>query len=275
MPSRTINNLTDRKIRSLLKAGKKTAVSDGGGLTLTISTSGYAAWVLRYRFGGNAKEVTIGALDDFGLAAAREQRTRLRQMLAEGIDPARQKISDKAVQAARGADVGNFADLARLWFEKTQKLRLEHPQVIERVIRLYLNPTLGKMALSDIKPTHIIGCIEQIIAAGSPTVANDARRHLQKILDYAVIRGDLDVNPAAQITHEIVGHDEQSRDRNLSLSEIKKLYRAIDQARDWFGRDNEITIHLLLMLGVRKSELIKSRWSEFDLDRALWMIPKN
>jgi integrase len=275
MSGRQLNKLTNRKIQSLLKAGKKTAVSDGGGLTFTISASGYAAWVMRYRFGGKAKEVTIGGLDDFSLAFAREQRAKFRQMIAEGIDPARQKVSEKAKQAAPGDDVANFEQLAWLWFEKTQKPRLENPQVVERVIRLHLNPVLAKMALSEIKPKHIIGCIEQIIAKGSPTVGNNARRHLQKIFDYAVIRGDLVVNPAAQITHQIVGHDEQTRDRNLSLSDIKKLCRAIEKARDWFGRDNEITIHLLLILGVRKSELIKAKWTEIDIDRALWTIPKS
>ena len=326
MASRSLNKLTDQKIRSLVKAGDKTAVSDGRGLTLTISASGYAAWVLRYRFNGQQKEVTIGRLDDFSLTVAREQRTKLRQMLAEGIDPARQKISDtawvlhyqfggqqkevtigglddfslavareqqaklkqmlaqgidparqmisdQAAQAATSEAAKNFEQLARLWFENTQKPRLENPQVVERVLRIHLNPVFGKMALSDIKPAHIIGCIEQIIAKGSPTVANDARRHLQKIFDYGLVRGDIDVNPAAQITHQIVGHDEQSRDRNLSLAEIKTLYHTINKGRDWFGRNNEITIHLLLMLGVRKSELIKAKWTELDLDQALWTIP--
>jgi integrase len=46
---------------------------------------------------------------------------------------------------------------------------------------------------------------------------------------------------------------------------------AKDRAR--FGRDNEITVHLLLMLGVRKGELVAARWSEIDFERNLWTIP--
>jgi integrase len=274
MPRRTINNLTDRKIQSLVRAGKQTAVSDGDGLTLTISSSGYAAWVLRYRFGGKQFEVTIGALDHFGLAAARDQRTRRRKLLAEGINPARQKSADKAAQAAPADNADTFAELAWLWWEKTQVPRLENPQVVERVIRNHLNPVLGKMHLTDITPAHIIGCLESITAKGAPTVANDARRHLQKIFGYAVIRGDIAINPAAQITQGIAGHTEQARDRALVLPEIKKLLKAIERERHWFGRDNEITVHLLLLLGVRKSELLQATWSEVDFDRLLWTIPK-
>jgi hypothetical protein len=36
------------------------ARSDGGGLTFTLSKAGTAAWVLRYRTGGRARELTIG-----------------------------------------------------------------------------------------------------------------------------------------------------------------------------------------------------------------------
>ena len=36
------------------------AVSDGDGLTFTLSRSATASWVLRYRYGGRSKELTIG-----------------------------------------------------------------------------------------------------------------------------------------------------------------------------------------------------------------------
>jgi len=274
MGKHSINRLTDRKIKSLVKAGNKVAISDGDGLTLTISASGYAAWVLRYRFGGKQCEVTIGRLCNFGLAAARDQRIKLRQLLASGVNPVRQKAADLAAQAAPVDAADTFGALAKLWLEKTQAPRLENPQVVERVIRLHLNPALGGMYVADITPAHIINCLERISAAGSPTVANNARRHLQKIFGYAVIRGDLTINPAAQITHDIAGHTEQARDRALQLPEIRKLLQTIKQERHWFGRDNEIMVHLLLLLGVRKSELLKAAWSEIDFTRELWTIPK-
>jgi integrase len=274
MSKHSINRLTDRKIKSLVKAGNPIAISDGDGLTLTISASGYAAWVMRYRFGGKQCEITIGRLCNFGLAAAREQRIKLRQLLSDGIDPKREKAATLAAQAAPVDVADTFGALAKLWLEKTQVPRLENPQVVERVIRLHLNPALGGMYVADITPAHIINCLEQISAAGLPTVANNARRHLQKIFGYAVIRGDLAINPAAQITHDIAGHAEQARDRALQLPEILKLLKTIEQERHWFGRDNEITVHLLLLLGVRKSELLQATWAEIDFDRVLWTIPK-
>lgn len=231
--------------------------------------------MLRYRFGGKRQEVSIGSFADISLERARKRRDDLRELLDEGIDPARQKKAQQAVAEQSHIRPDSFGDLAMQWFEQTQKPRLENPQIVERVLRRYLIPQLGDMAPRDIKPVHIIGCLQKIIDRGAPTVANDARRHTRKIFDYAVLLEEIAVNPAAQITQEIVGHDEAARTRSLSLSEIRKLVRSMEASREWFGRDNEIMVQLLLMLGVRKMELVKARWSEFDLDgkRPTWTIP--
>jgi hypothetical protein len=52
--------LTDVRVRNWLRDGKPIAKADGGGLTFTLSPKGTAAWVLRYRFGGRARELTLG-----------------------------------------------------------------------------------------------------------------------------------------------------------------------------------------------------------------------
>jgi len=82
------------------------------------------------------------------------------------------------------------------------------------------------------------------------------------------VLGWLPVNVAADIDQYIASTTEQVRDRYLTISEIKKLFIVMARNRDWFGRDNELAIQLLLMLGVRKTELIAATWSAFDFDNA-------
>ena len=58
-----MNRLTDLEIRKWVKEGNPIAgKSDGGGLTFTLSKAGRASWVLRYRYGGKGREITIGNL---------------------------------------------------------------------------------------------------------------------------------------------------------------------------------------------------------------------
>ena len=57
-----MGRLSAIRVEQWMKAGKPLAgKSDGDGLTFTLSKSGTASWVLRYRFGGKQREVTIGS----------------------------------------------------------------------------------------------------------------------------------------------------------------------------------------------------------------------
>ena len=55
-----MGKLTDVELRNYIKAGRPVAKSDGEGLSFTLSANGTAAWPLRYRFAGKAKEMTRG-----------------------------------------------------------------------------------------------------------------------------------------------------------------------------------------------------------------------
>lgn len=273
MPRREQNKLTDRKIKSLIRAGGPAKAADGSGLTLTISPTGYAAWVLRYRFGGKEREITIGGYQDYSLKQARDRRDEIRQQIAQGVDPARYKQAQKAIRQQAEARADTFADLAWQWFNQTQAGRLQEPAHIERALRLHLIPALGALAPRDIRPAHIIAALQKIIDGGAPAVANDCRAHVKNIFDYGVLLGELEVNPAAQISRAIVGQAEPPRTRSLSLGEIRTLFQKMARA-EWFGRDNEIAVRLLLMLGVRKRELTRAEWCELDLDAGRWVIPR-
>ncbi|MBV5350602.1 DUF4102 domain-containing protein [bacterium] len=67
--------LDDITIRHWIAKGQAVAKSDGDGLTFTLSNAGTAAWVLRYRYGGRRKELTLGNYPDISLAAARQPRS--------------------------------------------------------------------------------------------------------------------------------------------------------------------------------------------------------
>ena len=71
--------------------GRPVALADGGGLTFTLSAKGTAAWVLRYRFDGKPRELTIGRYPEITLARARELAMGARAPIQQGADVARDK----------------------------------------------------------------------------------------------------------------------------------------------------------------------------------------
>lgn len=57
----------------------------------------------------------------------------------------------------------------------------------------------------------------------------------------------------------------------LTTEEIGKLMRAIYPSS--MKRSHKLSLHLLILCMVRKSELIEARWKEIDFERAEWAIP--
>ncbi len=69
------------------------------------------------------------------------------------------------------------------------------------------------------------------------------------------------------------GGEERARDRWLTLDELRQLARAMRETPN-FGRENELSVWLLLALCVRKMELLSARWDAFDLERGVWTLTK-
>ena len=112
--AKEIEKLSDAEIRRWVKTGQPVAVSDGGGLTFTLSAAGTAAWVLRYRFAGKPRELTLGRYPDVSLKAARERARDERASIQRGTDVARERRREK-IEAAVAK---SFAELAADYMEK-------------------------------------------------------------------------------------------------------------------------------------------------------------
>jgi hypothetical protein len=80
-----MGKLSDVQLRNWVKAGEPLARSDGDGLTFTLSPKGLAAWVLRYRYGGKAKELSIGRYPDMSLLNARKEAAEKRVAISKGM----------------------------------------------------------------------------------------------------------------------------------------------------------------------------------------------
>ena len=265
-----MGKLSDTQLKAWVRAGKAIAgKSDGGGLTFTLSKAGAAAWVLRYRHGGRQREFTIGKYPDTTLADARITASELRGRVQKGEDIAASKQAQKAIDAL---DINIFESLACEWMDRgmAESMRAKTKATFKR----YVFPSIGKLPPNDIHPQHIDKILRNIVAAGSPTVSNDVLRYLKRLFSYARKRRIVSDNPAADFDYGDAGGKESSRDRALSLKEIKTLLKAMSVAPT-LGRDNELAFKLLLLLGVRKAELLTAPWSEFDLDAGIWRLPEN
>src|SRR5688572_24455948 len=90
----------------LVKGGRRYA--DGGGLYLHVSETGCKTWLFRYTRDKKAHTMSLGSLDDYGLAEARDRASASRKLLAAS-DP----IAEKRVTQAQGIKVLTFEEACR------------------------------------------------------------------------------------------------------------------------------------------------------------------
>jgi integrase len=124
---------------------------------------------------------------------------------------------------------------------------------------------LGKLKVADVRHADIER-LHAKMAKTAPYRANRAAAVLSKMLSLAVkweMRTD---NPARGIERA----PEQKRERFLSPAEIARLGEALANVKEKASAD---AIRLLLLTGARKSEVLKARWSEFDLTSGVWIKP--
>ncbi|NWK16862.1 tyrosine-type recombinase/integrase, partial [Vibrio parahaemolyticus] len=212
------------------------------------------------------KEVTIGKVDELSLADARLKASELRKQISEGINPIAERKRSKQ------ADIQIIDDLFEDWYKDLSK-RLKHPNIPKRIYQKEISPQIGQYTLKRVTPLDIRNIIQIVADSGRPTTANDTLMYCKQLFKHGMKIGVIESNPALAFSNYDAGGIEESRDRVLELEEIKHVFSVFNQNIYSFNRDNYLACALLLCLGVRKSELTEAKWTEFDLDNALWHLP--
>lgn len=263
-----MGKLTDIQIRGWVRAGKPIAKADGDGLTFTLSAKGTASWILRYRFGGKSRELTLGRYPDIPLSSARTLAAEFRAKIQKGADVARdkQKLLIERTAAKSLRDLGNdymakvFPNLA----ENTQKQRRRH---IEKLIF----PKLGSLSAKEVTTGDVVSLIEGV-GKNSINVAELVLTALSETFKHGIGRHVVTHNPCAGISVAAICGKPVPKRQRLKLSEDE--LRAILPALPTIGTQNALAAKIQLATCVRLGELAQAEWQHVDLDgTAKWYQP--
>jgi integrase len=271
-----MSGLEDRQIKAWIKNGEHFEQrGDSGGLFLCFREKmAVPVWKFRYRLAGTRSVMTLGSYATLSLSDARKQAKEYRARVALGYDVATEKQERKAEATGKLEAKKNTLTVGKLadeYFTKNILGRWKHPNIVRSRIERDIKPNIGKIPVDEVKPLHISKMLESIVDRNAPTVANDVLRWTKRIFDYAIKRHMVQFNPASAFNLSDAGGKEEARDRALSYDELVVLFGAMKKTKG-FSSINELTIKLLLMLAVRKGELVTAKISAFDLDNATWKL---
>lgn len=260
--------LNDKQVKSFLKKGTPGRYAAGNGLYFRVSNEGSGFWVIRYTVNGKRREITLGKYPNLSLANAAAETAKMKAEIKQGIDPLAEK------RRPDGIKIQTVNDLASDWLKNDIEKRLKHPQIPRRIFENDLAPHFGELSLERVSPLDIRQAIESINLSGRPSIANDALGYCKQLFRHAIRLDLMKNNPAEAFTVHHAGGIEHSRTRVLTLEELEITFKVFRENIEQFTRENYLATALLLILGVRKGELIAAQWNEFDAERKLWNIPK-
>lgn len=259
--------LTDVAVRTAKATDKPAKLFDERGLFLLVSPSGGKWWRLKYRFDGKEKLLSLGTYPDTPLRRAREARENARQLVAKGIDPSVQR---KATKSAREECAANsFEVVAREWYASHGPTLA--PSYSVKVIRRFerdLFPTLGSMAITDMKPIDLLKALRAIEARGAVETAHRALGECGQAFRYAVATQRVERDITADLRGALQPVQGEHFAAITDPQQVGALLRAIN------GYTGTATVCAALKLAplffVRPGELRRAEWAHIDLDAGEW-----
>lgn len=264
--------------RQVEKATEPGYYFDGAGLYLQIAKGGSKSWILRYALNGKAREMGLGSLVTFSLAEARLRATEQRQLIADGIDPIAARQARLQASRLAQANTITFDQAAAAFIEANESgwRSDKHGEQWRNTLATYASPVIGDLPVSAITTPLILQILHPIWATKTET-ATRVRGRIEKVLDWAKVQGyRTGDNPAAWRGHLSEALPKPSRVANAGhhaalpwaeMGEFMKALRAMPGAAS-------LATQLIILTATRTSEVIEAKWSEFDLDAGLWVIPR-
>lgn len=249
--------LTDTECRKAQPKDKQYRLSDLHGLSLIITTKGQKYWNVRVTVHGERKSESLGPYPDLNLKKARELAYELkhrysRSVLHEDLKP-------------------YFKEVAEDWFNNQKETwSSKHISNVRASLdELYI--ALANKRINQIQAPEILQIIKKIEARGSLEIAKRTLSRCGMVMKYAIAHGYRYDNPAGDLVYAL----KNKRVKNLaslSASEMPEFLRRIKA----YPADAQThhAIVLIMLTGVRVSELLQARWEEFDLEGRKWDIPE-
>ncbi|ENW81824.1 hypothetical protein F909_01508 [Acinetobacter sp. ANC 3929] len=248
--------LTDVECKKALPKEKQYRLSDSNGLSLIIDPKGGKYWALRLTVDGQRKSKALGQYPDLSLKKAREIALEIKYKFSrvEAVDELKPL----------------FKEVAEEWFENQKETwSTKHISNVQASLD-ELNIGLASKRINQIQAPEILQIIKKIEARGSLEIAKRTLSRCGMVMKYAIAHGYRYDNPASDLVYALKNKKVKNL-ASLSESEMPEFLRRIKT----YPADAKThhAIILIMLTGVRVSELLQARWDEFDLDERKWDIP--
>ena len=264
--------LTDTEIKKAKVQDKTYKLSDGQGLYFVIKNNGTRFFRFDYSFNKKRKSMSFGVYPETSLKEARLKRTDTRKLIKQGIDPIQEKHNQN--------DENLFKYVAVKWLDimKDDWTNVTYVKA-QKTLENNAYPFIGNKVMKDITRVDILDMLKVMEDRGVNELASRLLNYIERIYKYAVTYNIVEHNIVFDIDKKNVlkGHTKNNFPAITKESEIKQLMQDIENYQNMFRADISTVYALKLApyVFVRPYNLRFALWSEIDLGKGTWDIPKN
>jgi integrase len=262
---RQTNRLSAAHIRSP-KPGRH---HDGHGLFLEVEPSGAARWIQRIMVRGRRRDIGLGSLALVSLAGARDEALANRKLARAGGDPVaarRARLAANLAPTFENAAEQCYAARAGTWRNPKHKAQWLS------TMKAYVYPRIGSKQVNEITVTDVLEALTPIWN-GKPETARRVRQRIGLVLDWAKAKGWREAgSPTREIGKALPAHSHIKRHQKaMPFVEVPDFLKRL--AETGATASTKAAMEVLILTASRTSEVLGARWSEVDLDRAIWTVP--
>lgn len=262
--------LTEARVANLTPEAGKDRLEIGDalcpGLWIRVTSDGAKSFAIRYRANGRTARYTIGRFPAVTLKKARGEASDLFDRIRKGEDPRHRKSDTAIIDKHVTVEFVTGLYLEKLGRRgRGKRMKESHVAEVRRRLLVEVVPVLGARPFESITRDSILRLLDSI-ERRAPRVSAHVFYDLRGLFKWAIQEGIATSSPLNGLDAPT---KPEARDHVLRPEELKRILKACEGASTY----NTI-INLLLLTAQRRGEVTGARWTEFDLEAALWTIPK-
>lgn len=250
---------------------EKNPMRDGNGLFLLLHENGSKYFQLRTTIHGKRKLIQLGSYPKLSLKDARTSASEMLEMIKkENKDPVLERKKEKQKKAIDNDN--SFKRIAEDWLSlKSRKLTKSSHKKIQQTFNANVYGVIGKYPIKDINNVMVRDCLLIMQKRGALELMRQTREWLKSVFDYAFGEGFIPFNPIIKTDIHLESPEIKGYPQLKSLADAGVLLRNLEKYRGSF--EVATCVYLQLHFAQRPTELRAAKWSEFDLENAVWTLP--
>jgi integrase len=241
-------------------------------------------WILRFTLNGKPDNMGLGKWPDVPDVVARQRADEYRHLAKQGINPKADrdaraetvKAKEMATEAAALKTI-TFKEMAEEWFDAYRDEwsdRSKTEKDYRATLSRYAYPLLGALPVREIDADLVLQVLKPIwkMLKKADRVRNVIERILEMATAHKYREGE---NPARWGLLHHLGLPSPHlihKTKNLVALPHDQIPAFMAKLRSVDSRDAR-ALELAILCGGRTDEARSARWTEFDFEKRLWIIP--